>query len=292
VKLDEIHFHATDDLDVQERMFRTGALHRTSELPLTKIPVYRKEHAEAFREDPHYGVYFFRLNTTRPPLNDVRVRRALSLAIDREAIVTHVTRGGQQPARNYCPPSEKFTSRVRLDGNLETARRLLAEAGFPGGRGFPRLEVLYNTSDTHRIIMETIQQMWQRELGISVTITNQEWKVYLDAIQRLNYDLARGGWIANYPDPHTFFDVFASGSGNNNTGFANADYDRLLASALRASNETERMAIYERLDEILAREVPVVPIYFYTRVYALSPHVTGWPVNLLDNHAWKHVGLK
>lgn len=292
VKLDQIHFYPVESIDTEERMFRTGQLHRTNELPLSKIPVYREQHPESYRQDPYYGVYFYRLNVNRPPLDDVRVRRALALALDRESLVENVTRGGQQPAYNYLPPSKKLKSTAQLEGDLETARQLLAEAGFPGGQGFPRLEILYNTNENHRVVAEAIQQMWRQNLGIDVGLTNQEWKVYLDSQDELNYDIARAGWIADYDDPNTFMDMWVTGGGNNDTGYSNPEYDQLLDQSLRAGSEEERMAAYQKLDEILMRDVPVIPIYFYTRVYALDPKVTGWPPNVLDNRAWKYVNLE
>lgn len=291
VKLDEIHFYAIESIDTEERMFRTGQLHRTNELPLAKIRPYQRDYPESYRQDPYYGVYFYRLNTTRPPLDDVRVRRALALAINRESLVENVTRGGQTPAYNFTPPSEGFTSQARLEGDLDTARALLAAAGFPGGAGFPRIELLYNTSENHRVVAEAIQQMWRRELGIEIGLTNQEWKVYLDSQDNLAYDIARAGWIGDYPDPNTFTDMWVTGGGNNDTGYSNSEYDALAAAALAAADEPARMAIYQRMEALLARDVPMIPIYFYTRVYALDPRVRGYPVNVIDNRTWKHVYL-
>lgn len=292
VNLDQIHFFPIESIDTEERMFRTGQLHRTNELPLAKISTYKKDFPEAYRQDPYYGVYFYRLNVTKPPLDDVRVRRALALAIDRESLVTNVTRGGQQPALNFCPPSDKFTSTARIDGDLATAKALLAEAGYPEGRGFPRINLLYNTSENHKVVAEAIQQMWRRNLGIDIGLINQEWKVYLDSQDTLAYDICRAGWIADYTDPNTFMDMWVTGGGNNDTGYSNPEYDALNESSLRAPDEEARMAIYQQMDDILARDVPMIPIYFYTRVYALSPRVTGYPVNVLDNRAWKYVDLE
>lgn len=291
VKLDEVHFYPTESRDTEERMFRTGQLHKTNELPVAKIDTYKRDMPESYREDPYYGAYFYRVNVTRPPLNDKRVRRALALAIDREAIVRNVTRGGQQPAYNYCPPSDDYQSRVRLTGDVAEARRLLAEAGFPEGRGFPRVEILYNTSENHRAIAEAIQQMWRQNLGVEIGLINQEWKVYLDSQDTLSYDLARAGWIGDYADPNTFMDMWITGGGNNDTGWSSAEYDRLLAASLSAANEEERMEIYQKMDELLMQELPVIPIYFYTNVYALNPKVR-WVPNVRDTHNWKFVDIE
>lgn len=291
VKLDAIHYYPIESMDTEERMFRTGQLHKTNELPISKIDTYKRDYPENYRQDIYYGTYFYRLNVTRPPLNDVRVRRALALAIDREQLVAQVTRGGQAPAYHFIPPTEEFTPEARLQGDLAEARRLLAEAGYPEGRGFPKIELLYNTSENHRVIAEAIQQMWRRQLGVDIGLRNEEWKVYLDSQDELNYDICRAGWIADYTDPNTFADMWVTAGGNNDTGFSSAEYDRLLRASMDTQTDEERFAIYQQLEKILMDEVPVIPIYFYTRVYAISPKVLNWVKNPLDNRAWKFIDL-
>ncbi|AOS44890.1 Periplasmic oligopeptide-binding protein precursor [Lacunisphaera limnophila] len=291
VKLDAIHFFPTENLDTEERMFRTGQLHKTYELPAAKIDVYQRDFPDSYRSDVYYGSYYFRFNVTRKPLDDVRVRRALSLAIDRESLARNVVRGGQQPAYGMTPPTEKYTARARLTGDLTEARRLLAEAGFPEGRGFPRIELLYNTQDNHRRVCEALQEMWRQNLGIEVGLINQEWKVYLRSMDTLDYDMARGGWIGDYNDPNSFYDTFVTGGGNNRTGWSNARYDQLLRDTGRAPDETARMELYQQMEEIIVQELPIMPVYFYRKVYALSPLV-HWPANPLDNQNWKFVHFK
>ncbi len=293
VRLDEIHFFPTEDISTEERMFRTGQLHLTNELPNTKIDTYRKEFPEALRIDPYLGVYFYRCNVARPPLDDRRVRKALALAIDRESLVRNVTRGGQQPAYAITPPGTVgYTPRAQLTGDLAEARRLLAEAGFPDGRGFPTVELLYNTSENHRAIAEAIQQMWRRNLGVEISLLNQEWKVYLDSQHTKNFTLQRGGWIADYLDPHVFLEIWESTSGNNDTNWAHPEYDRLLHAALAAPSEEERYEIYQQMEAILVEELPIIPIYHYMRVRAISPAVKGYYPTLLDNHPYKHVWIE
>lgn len=298
VRLDEIHFHAVDNADTEERMFRTGRLDVTNGLPPARIQTYQTQHPESFRLDPYYGIYYYRLNLTRPPLDDVRIRRALALAINREEIVTAITRGQQIPAYAFTPPSDHYSPTARLDSGLPDhatrvaeARRLLAEAGYPDGKGLRRIEILYNTLETHQQIAEAIQHMWRTHLGIESTLRNEEWKVYLESQKNLAFDLARAGWIGDYLDPHGFLDLWVSGGGNNQTGYANPDYDHLLAAALPAADESARLAFYQELDALLMRDLPVIPIYYYTRVYALSPRVTGWSPNRLDHRPWKHIGV-
>lgn len=292
VKLDAIEFFAIDNSDTEEREFRTGRLDYAYSLPLSKIETYRREHTDTYRASPYYGTYFYRLNVTKKPLDDKRVRRALALAIDRESIIKNILRdAGQTPAYNYTPASAKFTSTARISGDLAEAKRLLAEAGYPDGKGMPAVDILFNTADSHKVIAEAIQQMWKTRLGINATIQNQEWKVYLDTTQTLNYQISRAGWIGDFDDPHTFLDMWVTGGGNNQTGWSNAEYDRLLRSALATKSEPERMAVYQKLEAILADEVPVIPIYFYTRIYAISPKVKNWVTTPLDNRAWKWIDL-
>lgn len=291
VKLDEIHFFPTENLETEERMFRTGQLHKTYELPAAKIDVYQRDFPDSYRSDPYYGSYYFRFNVTRKPLNDVRVRRALSIAIDRESLVRNVVRGGQQPAYGLTPPTAKFTARTKLSGDVAEARRLLAEAGYPEGRGFPRIELLYNTQDNHRRICEALQEMWRQNLGIEVGLLNQEWKVYIRSMDLLDYDMARGGWIGDYNDPNTFYDTFVTGGGNNRTGWSSARYDQLLRDTGTAPDEAARLELYQQMEEILMQELPIMPVYYYRKIYALSPKV-HWPANPMDNQNWKFVHLK
>jgi oligopeptide transport system substrate-binding protein len=293
VKLDEIHFFPTEDIPTEERMFRTGQLHKTNELPNAKIDVYRKEYPEALHLEPYLGVYFYRINVARPPFTDKRVRKALALAIDRESVVKNITRGGQQPAYAVSyPGTAGYSPRAKLEGGIAEAKRLLAEAGYPEGKGFPDAELLYNTSENHRAIAEAIQQMWRRNLGIEVRLLNQEWKVYLDSQHTKNFMLQRAGWIADYVDPHVFLEIWVSGNGNNDTNWSNAAYDQLFQQALTAKTDAERYEIYQKMDAILVDEVPVIPIYHYTRVYAMSPKVKGHSPTLLDNHPYKYLWLE
>lgn len=293
VRLNEIHFYAMENIDVEERMFRTGQLHYTNEVPNSKIDAYRRDNPDVLSITRYLGAYFYRFNTTRPPFNDPRVRRAFALAIDRDAIVTNVTRGGQRPSYSVVPPDILgYVSDARLTGTPEDARLLLAEAGYPGGKGFPRVELLYNTSENHRAIAEAIQQMWKRNLGVDVGLTNQEWKVYLDSQDNLAYNISRSGWIADYVDPHVFLDMWKTGGGNNDTGWSNARYDDLLDRSLHTDTTEERYAIYREMERIVVDEMPIMPIYFYTRVKLRDPMVKGYHPTVLDNHPYKYIWLE
>jgi len=293
VKLDTIEFYPTEDLNNEERMFRTGMLDLTKELPTSKLDVYRKKYPEVLHIDPNLAVYMYCFNVTRPPFNDKRVRKALALAINRESIVRNITRGGQIPAYAISYPGNAgYTPRAKLDGGVAEAKRLLTEAGYPDGKGLPPIEFLYNTHDGHRVIAEAVQAMWRTNLGIEITLHNQEWKVYLDSQQSHNFQIMRWGWLADYADPHVFLEIWTTGNGNNNTLWSNAEYDRLFQSALAAKNDTERYEIYQKMDAILVDECPAIPIYYYTRPHALNPKVKGYYPTLLDLHPYKDIWIE
>jgi oligopeptide transport system substrate-binding protein len=293
VKLDAIEFYPIEEIATEERMFRTGQLDMTNDMPTAKIDVYRKEHPESLRIEPYLGIYYYRCNVLRPPLNDKRVRQALALALDRESLVRNVTRGGQRPAYSVSyPDNAGYTSRSQLTHDVAEARRLLAEAGYPDGKGCPPIELLYNTSENHRAIAEAIQAMWRKNLGVELRLVNQEWKVYLDMQHTTNFTLERAGWIADYVDPNVFLETWVTGNGNNDTNWSNAEYDRLYAAALASKTTQERYENYQKLDAILVDEVPIIPIYYYTRVHAVSPRVKGYYPTLLDDHPYKYIWLE
>ncbi len=293
VGLNAIHFFPVESYDTEERMFRSGQLHLTNEVPLAKIENYRAMPDTPLRIEPQLGTYYFRFNVTRPPLDDARVRRALSLTIDRQAVVDKISRGGQSPAGSFAPPGAGgFTPAELVEYDPEKARTLMAEAGYPGGEGFPGVEFLYNTSEGHRSIAEALQQMWKRELGLDVQLYNQEWKVYLDSLTNLDYGIARSGWVAVYNDANQFLEIMTSGNPNNRTGWGSAEYDQLHEASMREADPAKRMMLLQQLDEILMREAPVAPLYHYTHVFLQDPRVENWNPGPLDKRRYKYVRLK
>ncbi len=292
VKLDEVVFHPVDDYAAEERMFRTGQLDLTYEFPNAKIDTYRRDYPDALRMEPYLGVYFFRCNVARPPLSDKRVRQALALAVDREALVKHVMRGGQEPAYALTYPGVAgYTPLARLQGSVAEAKRLLADAGFPDGRGLPEIPLIYNASDNNKAVAEAVQDMWKRNLGVTIRLENQDWKTYLDVQDTKNFTLQRAGWIADYVDPHVFLELWETNSGNNDSNWGNAEYDRLLQQALAAPTLEERYALYQKMDAILVDELPAIPLFYYTTVRAVSPKVRGYHPTLLDHHPLKHLWI-
>ena len=294
VRLNGIHYFPTENTTTEERMFRAGQLHRTSEVPVGKLDYYRQEQPDSLRIAPYLGTYFYRINTRLPHLSDVRVRKALALSVDRQAIVDYVVRGGQQPAVSITPPDTLgYTAASDLRYDVTAARELLAAAGYPDGAGFPTLDILYNTYEQHRKIAVAIQQMWKQALNIDVTIRNQDWKVYLDSEASGNYQISRAAWIGDYVDPNSFLDMWLAAGGNNRTGWSDADYERLvLTEAPRAASVEQRYAILREAESILLEAMPIIPIYHYVSIHLVHPSVKGFPGNLLNNPNFKHIYLQ
>lgn len=290
VRLDKIVFLPISSDTTEERAFRDGQLHSTFSLPAPLVPEYREKHKDVFYGDPILSVYFYRINTTRPALKDVRVRKALSLAVDRQAIIDNILRAGQQQAVGLTPYPESLgypqaPKVIKFDP--AEARRLLAEAGYADGRGFPRFDILINTNEAHRVIAEAVQEMWRKHLGISVGIHNQDWGVYLESQRKMDYSVCRAAWGADYPDPLTFLAMWKTGDGNNETGWSNARYDDLLRQSNLEGDATKRLNLLAEAESILLDEMPIIPFYWYVHVHAHRPELKGRQPSVLQHRAYK-----
>lgn len=293
VRLNGIRFYPYENINTEERAFRAGQVHITDSIPLSKIPVYREREDPVLRINPALGVYYYLLNNKLPPLDDPRVRKALSLAINRSLITEEILRGGQMPAYHFTPPDTGgYTARFRISEDPAEARRLLADAGFPGGEGFPKLELLYNTSESHKLIAEAIQQMWKQELGIEVELVNQDWKVYLQSRRERDYAIARAAWFGDFADPVNFLELLSSHSGNNHSDWSSEAFDALLAKAAETGDPEERLELFQEAEALAMREMAVIPIYFYMTAYLVDPAVQGWYPNILDWHPYQAVWLQ
>jgi oligopeptide transport system substrate-binding protein len=240
-----------------------------------------------FHSAPFLATYFVRFNVTRPAFKDARVRRAFALAIDKQLIVEKITRAGETPASSLVPPGAAgYQPPAGLERNPDEARRLLAEAGYPGGKGFPLVTYLYSEGELNEAIAVELQSMFQRELGITIALQRQEWKVYLNSMTNLDYDFCRASWVGDYDDPNTFLDMFVTGGGNNDCGFANAQYDKLIADAAAQVDEAKRFDIFRHAEHLLiSEEAPVCPLYFYVGLqFYNGDRLGGIAANLLDEH--------
>ncbi len=292
VALNGIVFHTIDSNDVEERAFRSGQIHITESIPVNRIEKYRRENPHLLRLDPYLGTYFFRLNVNRPPLDNPLVRRALALSLDRQTLAAAVWRNAMLPAGSFTPPDTAgYTPESALPFDPAQARQLLAQAGYPEGSTLPPIDILFNTSQNHRLTCEAVQQMWSSHLGLKITLTNQEEKVYFDTRRRMDYQVYRSTWISDYLDPTSFLDLWVTGGGNNYTGWGNAEYDRLIAEAAQTTDPAARFAAFQAAESILLREAPIIPLFHYTHAFLIHPSVQGWYPTLLDHHPYKHVRL-
>jgi oligopeptide transport system substrate-binding protein len=290
VRLNQVVFLITESAEVDERNFRAGQVHVTNSLPAAKLEGYRAATPTVLRTDPFLQAIFLRFNTTRTPFQDQRVRRALSLAIDRDTIARNVLRGGQAPARSLTPPHlAGYTARASVPTDFAAARRLLAEAGFPDGRGLPALDLQVRNDQHQPRVAEVLQAQWKKELGVTLTISQLEQKTWVQNQQTLNYTLSGAGWIGDFVDPVTFLDLFVSTGGNNWTGWADPGYDALIARAAAATDPAARHELFQQAEARLLDQAPVAPVFTGVKNFLIHPAVHGWEPSLLGQHQYKKV---
>ncbi len=287
VRINLVDALAVDSKNTALNMFMTDQIAWMDTVPPEALRILLKE--DPPRNDlnpkPYMSSYFYMVNITRKPLNDVRVRRALSLAINREEICEKILAAGEVPAYSLVPPGMPGYERQTCDpSNIEEARRLLAEAGYPEGKGFPRMDILYNTDESHQTIAELIRSQWQRALGIQIKTRNEEWQSYNSSQRQMKYDLCRRAWIGDYVDPLTYLDMYVTDGEQNNTGFANERYDELIEASNSEADPEKRLAILEEAERMLMDELPIIPIYFYVSKNMVKPYVRGFYNNIQDFH--------
>ena len=283
VKVNTIDVMSVESQNTAMNMYETGQLHWAYDLP--KAVLEELMQRPDFVSGPKLSVYFYKLNHHRPPLDDVRVRRALSLAIDRTQIVKQVTKGGESPAFSVVPPGlPGYTGADGLGESVEKARELLAEAGYPGGRGFPKFQLMYNTHEMHRPIAEVIQQQWQNNLNIKIDLQNMEWGSFIETVQQEQYAISRYGWIGDYPDPNTFLDLWVSDSPQSNLNWSNPKFDALVRDASRELDPKRRMEILREAEQTMVDDAALIPIFFYTAAHLVKPNVRGFAATLQDIH--------
>lgn len=299
IAFDTIDLLAVDHLGTSLNLYLTGEVDWIDRPIAGVIP--RLLPREDFNPAPYLGSYFYRVNVTQPPFDDVRVRRALALSIDRRAVCEKITKSGERPSYSMVPRSlagytggemAHSTSEATYEANfaqdLEEAKRLLAEAGYgEGGKEFPTFEILYNTDQTHKDIAEVLADSWSKQLGINAKTLNQEWKVYLDSQRTLDYQLCRSAWIGDYLDANSFLDMWMTGNENNRTGWGDPRYDALIRAAASEPNVAARQRLFDEAETILMEELPILPIYDYTSRNLANPRLGGFAGNALDEHFTK-----
>lgn len=292
VRLNGIVFYPIENPDVEERNFRAGQLHLTNSLPLSKIPAYRANDSARLRVDPFAQTLFIRFNTTKPPFDNPKLRRALALAIDRDSISRHLLHGSRAPAHHFVPTGlAGYDSRARVPDDFAAARRLLAEAGFPGGQGLPRFEIQVRNDELQPKIIEAVQAMWERELGVHTGIALLETKTTIQNQRVMDYTVGVNGWVADYPDPATFLELFVTNGEANWTGWGDATYDRLIAQAAQTLDPAARFESFQQAEAILLEQSAIIPLIFGARNFLIQPTVKGWDPALIGLYQYKKVYL-
>jgi len=279
--LDRVIFYMVNELSTALSLYQTGELDATEPMPPPSIPSYEK--SPEYVNFPYFAVYYYGFNVTRPPVDNPLVRAALAHAIDRSQIPS-ILKGHQIPTATIIPVGMEGANPALGRGfDLPRARELLAQAGYPGGKGLPAITIGYNTEEAHKMIAEFVQQQWSENLGIKVELSNMEWKVYLKELQYDPPHAWRLGWILDYPDPDAIMTVFLSNSGNNHTRWKSATYDRLVLDASQEPDPKKRRELYDRAQQLLCYDDTVVaPLYSYTINMLLRPWVKNFPENGLD----------
>ncbi|MBI3805892.1 MAG: peptide ABC transporter substrate-binding protein [Nitrospirae bacterium] len=278
--LDRLVFYVVEEETTALTLYETDHLDRVA-LPPVAIPRY--QHHPDYIHAPFLRGYYYGFNIERAPFNDVRVRRAFALAIDRNEI-PKILKGGEIPATSWIPEGMfGYNPKIGLGFDPERAKALLAEAGHPSGAGLPTITLAFNTDPTNRLIAENIQAQWKRNLGVSIELDNMEWKVYLKRLKEETPQIFRLGWGADYPDPDNFMNLFTSTSGNNYSHWKNADYDRLISEAASEPDETKRRNLYDETQRILTeRAAPMIPLFFAAQNLLIKPEIQGLQVNAMD----------
>lgn len=283
VQLDEVTLLTIDELETVLKRYEAGDIDFLYRPPQTKIPTLANR--ADFYSSPSFGEYYYALNVKHPILQDQRVRRALALAIDRETLTKRVVRGKDIPATGFIPAGVPgYPYKKHLSFDPQQAKKLLADAGYPEGKGFPSLTITYNTMEQNRLVAEAIQQMWKQHLGLDVRLQNQEWKVHIAAMRDHNFEIGRMGGIGEYLYPTTFAETFVTGSPGNYSQWIDPRYDQIWEAANREANLSKRLQMYRQLEDMIMEAMPIIPIYNYAAYWMIKPHVKN--LALLPGHVF------
>ena len=292
VRLHAVVYHAYDSGDTEERSFRAQQLHRTERVPVAKLPGYRQQADSPLRETPSLISTFINFNTTRPPFDDERVRRAFALAIDREKLAEVVYLRSATPARRVVPDGiTGYPEEDDFQDDATAAQALLASAGYPGGTGFPVTQLSIE-SGRSQDLPQALQARWREVLGVPIEIVASESRVHWSSLQQGNFTLATGGWIADYPDATAFLDLWKTDSGWNFTGWNSANYDAALTTAASVSDPTVRVHLLRDAERMLMQAMPVIPIVFPKTTTLVHPSVHDFEDNAMDRPDYRTVILR
>ena len=265
--------------------FLSGEISFTQELPNEHFKRLQKDHAESVAISGNLCSYYYGFNNEKAPFDDVRVRKALSYAIDRDVITKFLLGQGQKPAYFLTPeiitdfaPTVPAYGKMSQKERIAAAKALLAEAGFTEDNPL-KFKLLYNTSENHKKIAAAIQSMWKKSLGVDVELENQEWKTYLDSRRQGDFDVTRAGWCGDYNEASSFLSLMQSNNSSNDPKYNSKDYDETMRKALVSTSDAERNALYAEAEVLLAKDMPIAPIYQYVTARLVNPNVGGYPAN-------------
>ncbi|WP_226570540.1 oligopeptide ABC transporter substrate-binding protein OppA [Mangrovibacter yixingensis] len=263
--------------------YRSGEIDMTyNQLPIELFQKLKKEIPDQVHVDPYLCTYYYEINNQKPPFNDVRVRTALKLSLDRDIIVNKVKNQGDLPAYGYTPP---YTDGAKLTPPAwfgwsqakrnEEARKLLQEAGFTKDKPLT-FDLLYNTSDLHKKLAIAVSSIWKKNIGANVKLDNKEWKTFLDSRHQGNFSVARAGWCADYNEPSSFLNTMLSDSSNNTAHYKSEAFDKIMADTLKVKTEEERAELYNKAEQQLDKDSVIVPVYYYVNARLVKPWVGGY----------------
>jgi len=290
--LTKVTFVPINEESSATKRYRATDIDITESFPKNMYALLKKTLPGEVYTPDQLGTYYYAFNTQKGPTADVRVRKALSWSIDRNVIADKVLGTGEKPAWHFTPdvtagfkPLPTFMQQHDQNALNAQAKSLLAAAGYGPGKPL-KLKLLYNTSESHQKIAIAVASMWKKNLGVDVTLENQEWKTYIDSRNSGNFDVIRASWVGDYNEPSTFLNLLTSGSSSNIARFNNADYDAVVAKASRETSEQARNSDYNRAEQILAEQAPIAPIYQYTNGRLIKPWVKGYPITNPEDVAY------
>lgn len=293
VHLNGIKFRPISDVATEERAFRRGQLHITENVPYVKIKEYYEKQPDLLKIHPYLGTFYYIFNTHVKPLDDVRVRKALNLALNRNSLIgSDLFQIKHRSTFQLVPEGcQNFRCLNPVIEDAEHARQLLTEAGYPNGENFPHLTLTFNTAEGQIFLATAIQEMWKKELNIDIELVNIEWKVYLQKRRQKDYQIARGGWVGDYNDPTTFLDLWTKDNPNNFTYWSNERYNQLLVLAAKEISPERRIHYLEKAEAIILEELPLLPIHSSATSHLVDISVKNWYPNLLDWHPYDCISL-
>ena len=306
ITINSLTFKLMDDQRAMLTAFNNGELDFINAVPVDEMASLLVD--GSLTPGDYLGTYYVDFNNAKAPFDDPKVRRAFNLAIDRNFIVENVSQAGEAPADAWVPygiydvagpDGDDFrttagaywsVAKEDYEANCEEARKLLAEAGYPDGAGFPAVTYLYNTDDKHNAIAEALQSMWEEVLNVKVTLNNQDWNVFLTTRSSGDYNICRDGWITDYNDPVSFLDMFMTSNGNNNAQYSNPEYDAIMTEVLSSSDAAGRMELMHKAEDmLLEQDSAIAPLYYYTQPYMLNKNLTGMYYSPVGVFMFTHV---